>query len=58
MSKELISPPRVRIQTKSIIDTLDEYEYVWAPILFIAAAFFTRLYKIGLSNIVTWDEAQ
>lgn len=46
------------LQTKSIIDTLDEYEYIWAPILFTAAAFFTRMYKIGLSNIVTWDEAQ
>lgn len=29
-----------------------------APIVFTALAFFTRLYKIGLSNIVTWDEAQ
>lgn len=45
-------------QAKSVLDIIDEYEYIWAPILFTAAAFFKRMYKIGLSNIVTWDEAQ
>ncbi|KAK2607422.1 hypothetical protein N8I77_006094 [Diaporthe amygdali] len=41
----------------SILQVLDEWEFLIAPILFTALAFFTRLYKIGLSNIVTWDEA-
>lgn len=34
------------------------WESVLAPLIFTAVAIFTRLYKIGLSNIVTWDEAQ
>lgn len=42
-------------QAKSFFD---EWEPVFAPILFTALAFFTRLWKIGLSPIVTWDEAQ
>jgi len=37
---------------------LDEWEPVYAPIVFTFLAFFTRLWKIGLSPIVTWDEAQ
>lgn len=37
---------------------LDEWEFVLAPLIFTLLAFFTRLYKIGLSPIVTWDEAQ
>ncbi|MCJ1445632.1 MAG: Protein O-mannosyltransferase 2 [Stictis urceolatum] len=41
----------------SIWATLDEYEFIIAPIVFTALAFFTRMWKIGLSNIVTWDEA-
>jgi dolichyl-phosphate-mannose-protein mannosyltransferase len=45
-------------QTSSFIDTLDEYEFLIAPIVFTALAFFTRMWKIGLSPIVTWDEAQ
>lgn len=28
------------------------------PILLTAVAIFTRMYRIGRSNIVTWDEAQ
>lgn len=28
------------------------------PLTFTGLAFFTRLYKIGHSHIVTWDEAQ
>lgn len=46
------------LQPFSIIDTLDEYEFIWAPLIFTALAFFTRMWKIGLSPIVTWDEAQ
>lgn len=42
----------------SFIEVLDQWEWVIAPIVFTALAFFTRLYKIGLSPIVTWDEAQ
>ncbi|KAK8107726.1 protein o-mannosyl transferase [Apiospora kogelbergensis] len=41
----------------SFLGFLDEWEFVIAPIIFTALAFFTRLYKIGLSPIVTWDEA-
>ncbi|KAF1831050.1 PMT-domain-containing protein [Decorospora gaudefroyi] len=40
-----------------IISFLDEYEFIWAPLIFTFFAFFTRMYKIGLSPIVTWDEA-
>ena len=43
---------------KSILSFLDEYEFIIAPILFTLLSFFTRMYKIGLSPIVTWDEAQ
>ena len=42
----------------SPLDLLDQWEWLIAPIVFTALAFFTRLYKIGLSPIVTWDEAQ
>lgn len=42
------------VQAKSF---LEEWEPVYAPIIFTALAFFTRLWKIGLSPIVTWDEA-
>lgn len=47
-----------KVESPSILQLIDEWEVVWAPIIFTAVAFFTRLYKIGLSNIVTWDEAQ
>lgn len=46
------------MQQQSILQILDDWEFVIAPILFTAVALFTRLYKIGISNIVTWDEAQ
>ena len=35
-----------------------DIESIVAPILFTLLSFFTRLYRIGRSNIVTWDEAQ
>ncbi|EFW98718.1 protein O-mannosyl transferase [Grosmannia clavigera kw1407] len=41
----------------SALQILSDWEVVIAPIIFTAFAFFTRLYKIGLSDIVTWDEA-
>jgi dolichyl-phosphate-mannose-protein mannosyltransferase len=45
-------------QPFDVISFLDEYEFIWAPLIFTALAFFTRMWKIGLSPIVTWDEAQ
>jgi dolichyl-phosphate-mannose-protein mannosyltransferase len=46
------------LQPFELLGFLDEYEFIWAPLIFTALAFFTRMYKIGLSPIVTWDEAQ
>lgn len=43
---------------RGLLGFLDEYEFVLAPIVFTFLAFFTRMWKIGLSPIVTWDEAQ
>lgn len=37
---------------------LADWESIIAPLIFTAVAIFTRLYKIGISDIVTWDEAQ
>ena len=42
----------------SLLEILDEWEIVIVPVIFTALALFTRLYKIGISDIVTWDEAQ
>ncbi|KAG5976437.1 hypothetical protein E4U56_001961 [Claviceps arundinis] len=42
---------------KNVIETLLEWEFIIAPVIFTALALFTRLWKIGLSDIVTWDEA-
>ncbi|EXF84757.1 dolichyl-phosphate-mannose-protein mannosyltransferase [Colletotrichum fioriniae PJ7] len=36
---------------------LDQWEPIIAPIIFTAVAIFTRLWRIGISDIVTWDEA-
>ncbi|KAF2672044.1 PMT-domain-containing protein [Microthyrium microscopicum] len=44
-------------KSKSFAQTFDEWEFIFAPILFTILAFFTRNWKIGLSPIVTWDEA-
>jgi dolichyl-phosphate-mannose-protein mannosyltransferase len=43
---------------QTLLQFLDEWEFIIAPLVFTLLAFFTRLYKIGLSPIVTWDEAQ
>jgi dolichyl-phosphate-mannose-protein mannosyltransferase len=58
-----VQPPQVDDKKKtkpqpSELDVLSDWEWLIAPIVFTALAFFTRLYKIGLSPIVTWDEAQ
>ncbi|KAJ5710711.1 hypothetical protein N7488_004867 [Penicillium malachiteum] len=44
-------------QSTSFLQVLDEWEPILAPIILTALALFTRLYRIGRSNIVTWDEA-
>ncbi|KAK0385866.1 hypothetical protein NLU13_7043 [Sarocladium strictum] len=41
----------------TFFESFDAWEPVFAPIIFTLLAFGTRLWKIGLSNIVTWDEA-
>ncbi len=41
-----------------LIAFLDEWEFLIAPVIFTALSFFTRMWRIGLSPIVTWDEAQ
>ncbi|KAF7914479.1 uncharacterized protein EAF01_000885 [Botrytis porri] len=48
---------QVKKGKQSIVGFLDEWEFLIAPLVFTIFAFFTRLYKIGLSPIVTWDEA-
>ncbi|KAL2149578.1 hypothetical protein VTH82DRAFT_8229 [Thermothelomyces myriococcoides] len=59
----IVVPPQVVDDKKkakkepSFLEVLDEWEWLIAPIVFTFLAFFTRLYKIGLSPIVTWDEA-
>ena len=53
-----MKPTSYGLSTPSIWKTLDDYEILLAPLLFTALAFFTRMWKIGLSDIVTWDEAQ
>ncbi|KAK0127661.1 Protein O-mannosyltransferase 2 [Cadophora gregata f. sp. sojae] len=42
---------------QTFLQFLDEWEFIIAPVIFTFFAFFTRMYKIGLSPIVTWDEA-
>ncbi|KAL2202206.1 dolichyl-phosphate-mannose-protein mannosyltransferase [Sarocladium strictum] len=41
----------------TFFESFDAWEPVFAPIIFTLLAFGTRLWKIGMSNIVTWDEA-
>lgn len=53
-----VDDKKTRQSSTSVIKLLDEYEYLLAPLIFTLLAFFTRMYKIGLSPIVTWDEAQ
>jgi hypothetical protein len=45
-------------QANSFYTILDSWEPFIAPIVLTAFAVFTRMYRIGRSNIVTWDEAQ
>ncbi|KAF2861177.1 glycosyltransferase family 39 protein [Piedraia hortae CBS 480.64] len=58
-SSEAFPPLQDKVKHKapSLLQTLDKWEPLLAPLVFTALAFFTRMWKIGLSNIVTWDEA-
>ncbi|KAJ5272868.1 hypothetical protein N7478_007993 [Penicillium angulare] len=44
-------------QSTSFLQVLAGWEPVLAPIILTLLSLFTRLYRIGRSNIVTWDEA-
>ncbi|KAL2836542.1 Dolichyl-phosphate-mannose-protein mannosyltransferase-domain-containing protein [Aspergillus pseudodeflectus] len=44
-------------QSSSYLSILSGWEPVIAPIILTALSMFTRMYRIGRSNIVTWDEA-
>ncbi|KAJ5105146.1 hypothetical protein NUU61_002493 [Penicillium alfredii] len=48
---------KTRPQSPSSLHVLASWEPIIAPIIFTAFALFTRMYRIGRSNIVTWDEA-
>ncbi|KAL2349641.1 dolichyl phosphate-D-mannose:protein O-D-mannosyltransferase-like protein [Cryomyces antarcticus] len=52
-----VDDKKTKEKASSIWSTLDEYEFLIAPLIFTFLAFFTRMWKIGLSPIVTWDEA-
>lgn len=56
--QELMLTPCPYQPEQTWLQFLDEWEFLIAPIIFTFFAFFTRMYKIGLSPIVTWDEAQ
>lgn len=57
-ANRLLTWPCISQKSQSIVAMLDEWEWIIAPLIFTALAFFTRMWKIGLSPIVTWDEAQ
>ncbi|OQD97914.1 hypothetical protein PENVUL_c076G04891 [Penicillium vulpinum] len=48
---------KARPQSPSFLHVLATWEPIIAPLILTALALFTRLYQIGRSNIVTWDEA-
>jgi dolichyl-phosphate-mannose-protein mannosyltransferase len=49
---------KTRHASNSYVSALLEWEHIIAPIILTAFSVFTRMYRIGRSNIVTWDEAQ
>ncbi|PNS20465.1 Dolichyl-phosphate-mannose--protein mannosyltransferase 2 [Sphaceloma murrayae] len=57
IAKGLEIDEKTKQKVEKAASTFDDVEAIIAPILFTALAFFTRLWKIGISNIVTWDEA-
>ncbi|PLB39224.1 protein O-mannosyl transferase [Aspergillus candidus] len=48
---------KAKPKSHSYLSALDSWEPVLVPILLTALSIFTRMYRIGRSNIVTWDEA-
>lgn len=54
----LLTMEKLKKTQNGFLAFLDEWEFLIAPLIFTALAFFTRMWKIGLSDIVTWDEAQ
>ncbi|KAJ5765553.1 hypothetical protein N7520_005112 [Penicillium odoratum] len=46
-----------KAQASSFLQVLAGWEPILAPVILTALALFTRLYRIGRSDIVTWDEA-
>ncbi|KAL6234236.1 hypothetical protein BDW75DRAFT_169853 [Aspergillus navahoensis] len=44
-------------QPSSYLSALADWEPLIAPLLLTILSMFTRMYRIGRSNIVTWDEA-
>lgn len=53
---EIHSKPKPK-QVHTRLSIIDQWEPVVMPLLLTAVAIFTRMYRIGRSNIVTWDEA-
>ncbi|KAB8213598.1 Dolichyl-phosphate-mannose-protein mannosyltransferase-domain-containing protein [Aspergillus novoparasiticus] len=51
------SKRKPQLKANPSVSILDDWEPLIMPILLTAAAIFTRMYRIGRSNIVTWDEA-
>lgn len=59
-TKKPLIPSEKKNQTVadgSLINDWRTLEAIVAPIIFTALSLFTRLYQIGKSNMVTWDEA-
>ncbi|MCJ1249991.1 Protein O-mannosyltransferase 2 [Trapelia coarctata] len=54
---DIVDDKKSQKPQKSFLSVLDEYEFIIAPLIFTLLSFFTRMYRIGLSPIVTWDEA-
>lgn len=44
-------------ETKDFVNSLAKLEAWLAPLLFTAASFAVRLYRIGINDAVVWDEA-
>jgi dolichyl-phosphate-mannose-protein mannosyltransferase len=53
-----LADTRFQPKKTGVLQVLDDWEFLIAPIIFTGFALFTRLWRIGLSPIVTWDEAQ
>ena len=58
LTSNLLTQTFFKQPQQSVFSTIDEWEFLYAPIIFTFLSFFTRMHRIGLSPIVTWDEAQ